>query len=70
VHLRRSGAPHHGTVVLAMLAANLVALPAHHAFKWFVAPWMVRLRPGPPPRRAARMLAEAAVPRGRVRRDG
>ncbi len=58
-----------GAALLALLAAHLMAIPAHYAAKWFVAPWMVRLRPGPPARAATEMLAGTEVPRGRMRRE-
>ncbi len=67
--LKGDGPPPPGAALLALLAAHLVAMPAHYVAKWFVAPWMVRLRPGPPARTAAEMLAGAEVPRGRVRRE-
>lgn len=54
--------------LLATLAALLVGIPAHYASKWFVAPVIVRLRPGPPPRAADAMLAEPEVPTRRLRR--
>lgn len=67
--LKGAGPSPPGAAVLAVLAAHLVAIPVHYVAKWFVAPWVVRLRRGPPARPAADMLAQADVPRGRLRRE-
>jgi hypothetical protein len=58
-----------GAVLLAMIGATIVLLPTQHVAKWFIAPYIVRLRSGPPPRDAETLCAVASeVPSGRVYR--
>jgi hypothetical protein len=44
------------TTALLVLGFFIAAIPTGKAMAIWIAPWLVRLRPGPPPRRAATLL--------------
>lgn len=54
-------------MVLLILGFLIAAIPIGKAMSTWVAPWLVRLRPGPPPRPAATWIELARkVPRGTI----